>query len=239
MREARSRAPVPVAQHRARPGRLSSSRAVGAAGARLPDTEKVTGSNPVRPTSLEREIEYLEQALGAIPGAKWSEWGQSERGQAAAVPSHGSWPRSHTIVDRVKELIKYKGLQVAPAELEAILMTHPQVADCTVSGVPGEEAGEVRKAFVVSAGDDFDGNAGPRLRRREGSAVQAHPAHRARAGGPQVAIGKGSSDACSALLSAAADRPGGKRLDPDASRRVAPFGPTWSPPRKNAKVPAR
>jgi len=37
-------------------------------------------------------------------------------------------------------------------------MTHPQVADCAVIGVPGEEAGEVRKAFVVPAGDDFDGN---------------------------------------------------------------------------------
>lgn len=53
-----------------------------------------------------------------------------------------------TIVDRVKELIKCKGLQVAPAELEAILMTHPQVADCAVI-VPDEEAGEVPKAFVV------------------------------------------------------------------------------------------
>ena len=37
---------------------------------------------------------------------------------------------------RVKELIKYKGFQVAPAELEAILITHPQVADCAVIGVP-------------------------------------------------------------------------------------------------------
>jgi acyl-CoA synthetase (AMP-forming)/AMP-acid ligase II len=64
-----------------------------------------------------------------------------------------------TLVDRVKELIKYKGLQVAPAELEAILMTHPQVADCAVIGVPDEEAGEVPKAFVVPTGDDFDGNA--------------------------------------------------------------------------------
>jgi hypothetical protein len=36
----------------------------------FPDTEEVTGSNPVRPTSSAREIEYLEQALGAIPGAK-------------------------------------------------------------------------------------------------------------------------------------------------------------------------
>ena len=64
-----------------------------------------------------------------------------------------------TIANRVKELIKYKGLQVAPAELEAILITHPQVADCAVIGVPDEEAGEVPKAFVVPAGDDFDGKA--------------------------------------------------------------------------------
>ncbi len=53
------------------------------------------------------------------------------------------------IVDRIKELIKYKGLQVAPAELEAVLVTHPAVADVAVIGVPDEEAGEVPKAFVV------------------------------------------------------------------------------------------
>jgi len=53
------------------------------------------------------------------------------------------------IVDRLKELIKYKGFQVPPAELEAILITHPAVADCAVIGVPDEEAGELPKAFVV------------------------------------------------------------------------------------------
>jgi acyl-CoA synthetase (AMP-forming)/AMP-acid ligase II len=53
------------------------------------------------------------------------------------------------IVDRVKELIKYKGLQVAPAELEAVLLTHPAVADAAVVPSPDEEAGEVPKAFVV------------------------------------------------------------------------------------------
>ena len=53
------------------------------------------------------------------------------------------------IVDRVKELIKYKGLQVAPAELEAILYAHPAVADAAVIPSPDEEAGEVPKAFVV------------------------------------------------------------------------------------------
>ena len=53
------------------------------------------------------------------------------------------------IVDRVKELIKYKGYQVAPAELEAVLLTHPAVADAAVIPCPDEEAGEVPKAFVV------------------------------------------------------------------------------------------
>jgi acyl-CoA synthetase (AMP-forming)/AMP-acid ligase II len=54
------------------------------------------------------------------------------------------------IVDRVKELIKYKGFQVAPAELEAILLTHSAVADAAVIPCPDDEAGEVPKAFVVA-----------------------------------------------------------------------------------------
>jgi acyl-CoA synthetase (AMP-forming)/AMP-acid ligase II len=52
-------------------------------------------------------------------------------------------------VDRAKELIKYKAFQVAPAELEALLLTHPSVADAAVVPSPDEEAGEVPKAFVV------------------------------------------------------------------------------------------
>jgi acyl-CoA synthetase (AMP-forming)/AMP-acid ligase II len=53
------------------------------------------------------------------------------------------------VVDRVKEHIKYKGFQVAPAELEAILLAHPAVADAAVIGQPDLEAGEVPKGFVV------------------------------------------------------------------------------------------
>lgn len=53
------------------------------------------------------------------------------------------------VIDRVKELIKYKGLQIAPAELEALLLTHPAVADAAVVPLADEEAGEVPKAFVV------------------------------------------------------------------------------------------
>lgn len=55
------------------------------------------------------------------------------------------------VVDRVKELIKVKGFQVAPAELEAVLVTHPAIADVAVIGVPDDEAGERPSAFVVLA----------------------------------------------------------------------------------------
>src|SRR3954464_245866 len=56
----------------------------------------------------------------------------------------------YTVVDRVKELIKYKGYQVAPAELEAVLIGHPEIADAAVIGVPDKESGEeLPKAFVV------------------------------------------------------------------------------------------
>ncbi len=56
----------------------------------------------------------------------------------------------HTyIVDRLKELIKVKGFQVPPAELEALLITHPQVNDVAVIGVPDDAAGELVKAFIV------------------------------------------------------------------------------------------
>ncbi|CAG8388947.1 unnamed protein product [Penicillium salamii] len=55
------------------------------------------------------------------------------------------------IVDRIKELIKVKGLQVAPAELEAHLLAHPAVSDVAVIAIPDDRAGEVPKAIVVKA----------------------------------------------------------------------------------------
>jgi acyl-CoA synthetase (AMP-forming)/AMP-acid ligase II len=60
------------------------------------------------------------------------------------------------IVDRLKEMIKYKAMQVAPAELEAMLLSHPAVADAAVIPSPDEEAGEVPKAFVVRKADATD-----------------------------------------------------------------------------------
>jgi acyl-CoA synthetase (AMP-forming)/AMP-acid ligase II len=57
------------------------------------------------------------------------------------------------LIDRLKELIKYRAYQVAPAELEAVLLSHPAVADAAVVPSPDDEAGEVPKAFVVLKGE--------------------------------------------------------------------------------------
>lgn len=53
------------------------------------------------------------------------------------------------IVDRLKELIKYKAFQVSPTELEALLLKHADVKDAVVFGIPNEQAGELPAAFVV------------------------------------------------------------------------------------------
>jgi acyl-CoA synthetase (AMP-forming)/AMP-acid ligase II len=58
-----------------------------------------------------------------------------------------------SVIDRVKELIKYKGYQVAPAQLEGLLLEESSVADAAVVPKPDEEAGEIPKAFVVPDGD--------------------------------------------------------------------------------------
>ena len=76
-------------------------------------------------------------------------------GDVAAVHEDGYF----AIVGRLKELIKYKGFQVAPAELEALIVTHPQVSDVAVIGVPDAAAGELPKAYVVPAGEELDADA--------------------------------------------------------------------------------
>jgi acyl-CoA synthetase (AMP-forming)/AMP-acid ligase II len=67
-------------------------------------------------------------------------------GDIARLEDNGSL----RIVDRIKELIKYNGYAVAPAELEAVLLTHPAISDAAVIPLPDREAGEVPKAFVVT-----------------------------------------------------------------------------------------
>jgi acyl-CoA synthetase (AMP-forming)/AMP-acid ligase II len=98
--------------------------------------------------------ELLVRTAGAMRGYL------GDPGATAATIDPDGWLRTGDIVradsggwfyvtDRVKELIKYKGYQVAPAELEAILLTHPAVADAAVVRRPDALAGEIPKAFVV------------------------------------------------------------------------------------------
>lgn len=89
---------------------------------------------------------YLDDA--AATAATVVEDGWLRTGDIARVDDGGVW----WIVDRLKELIKYKGYQVAPAELEAVLLEHPAVADAAVAGLPDPEAGEIPKAWVVATG---------------------------------------------------------------------------------------
>jgi acyl-CoA synthetase (AMP-forming)/AMP-acid ligase II len=80
-----------------------------------------------------------------------TEEGWLRTGDIARIDSDGN----AYIVDRLKELIKYKGYQVPPAELEAVLVSHPRIKDAGVVGVPHEDGGEAPKAFVV-ADDGLD-----------------------------------------------------------------------------------
>lgn len=66
-------------------------------------------------------------------------------GDVGYYDDNGEW----YIVDRIKELIKYKAFQVAPAEIEAILLANAQIKDAGVIGVPDESAGECAMAFIV------------------------------------------------------------------------------------------
>src|SRR5262249_53239399 len=55
------------------------------------------------------------------------------------------------VVDRKKDMIKHRGFDIAPAELESLLLEHLAIIDAAVIGVPDKEAGELIKAFVVHA----------------------------------------------------------------------------------------
>ena len=130
----------------------------GSVGVLLPDTEARI-VNPAGGQDLKT----------GEPGELWVRGPQVMRGYlnaesaTAAVLDPDGWLRTGDVcrvdpdgylfvVDRVKDLIKYKGHQVAPAELEDVLSAHPHVADVAVVRSPDREAGEIPKAFVVADG---------------------------------------------------------------------------------------
>jgi len=140
-----------------------------------------TSNSPIRPGSAGRivpntqvkivDIVSGEEVPGGQEGELWIRGPQIMKGYlgrpedtAACIDPEGWYHTGdvgfvdpdgyYFIVDRTKELIKYKGLQVAPAELEALLLTHPAVLDVAVVRKADEEAGEVPKAYVVLKADE-------------------------------------------------------------------------------------
>ena len=130
--------------------------APGAVGKLLPGTE-------MRIVSLEdrsRDLGIDEEGEVVIRGPQVMKGYLGRPDETAAMIDEDGW--LHTgdvgrvdadgwlfIVDRVKELIKYKGYQVAPADLEAVLLTHDAIADAAVIGAPDDDGNEIPKAFVV------------------------------------------------------------------------------------------
>lgn len=137
-------------------------------------TQKVTTGTigPLIPSTEARLVDPVsgEDAAPDEPGEIWIRGPQVMKGYlgnpeatSAAIDADG-WLRSgdiavvsadgvFRIVDRLKELIKYKGYQVPPAELEGILLTHPAIADACVIPLADDEAGEIPKAYVVLGPD--------------------------------------------------------------------------------------
>jgi len=138
---------------------------VGSVGRLMPMTE--ARLVPVETTGAGGETEGVESEDGELEGEIWIRGPQVMAGYlgnpeaTAETLTEDGWLRTGDvarvrdgvffIVDRVKELIKYKGYQVAPAELEALLLTHRDVVDAAVVGVYDEAGGEAPKAFVVAA----------------------------------------------------------------------------------------
>ena len=122
-----------------------------------------------RPDSIGQAAALTECRLSVTPGSSFGElvmrgpqfmlgyWNAPEAtaavlrdgwywsGDIASVDADGFY----RIVDRAKEMIKYKGFPIAPAEVEAVLLEHPMVADCGIIGRKDDAAGEVPLAFVV------------------------------------------------------------------------------------------
>ncbi|NDW43938.1 AMP-binding protein [Ruegeria sp. PrR005] len=129
----------------------------GASGIAIPNTE----SRIVNPETL-TDLPAGEDGELWVRGPQVMKGYLNNPAATASTIVEGGWLRTGDIAhfdadgylyitDRLKELIKYKGFQVAPAEVEAELLTHPAIGDAAVIGRPDSEAGELPMAFVVPA----------------------------------------------------------------------------------------
>ena len=108
------------------------------------------------------------------------------------------------LTDRSKEMIKVKGFQVAPAEIEAVLHGHPGVLDCAVFGVPDESAGEMPVAAVALDPDSAVTDEGTAAAgRRFAGRLQAAARGRRGRGDPAAAVGQGAAPDAARRLDAA------------------------------------
>ncbi|KAF5228930.1 hypothetical protein FAUST_10729 [Fusarium austroamericanum] len=136
----------------------------GSIGTLIPDTKaKIIASDGSEVTSYDTPGELLIQSPSVVLGYMGNEKATSEAffsdddgrwlrtGDEVLVRVSPSGDEHFFVVDRIKELIKVNGHQVAPAELEAHLLSHSYVADCAVIQVPDPHTGELPKAFIVKA----------------------------------------------------------------------------------------
>ncbi|CAD6902008.1 unnamed protein product [Tilletia controversa] len=144
--------------------------AYGSAGRLFPDTEariiKPDGQDAAKGESGELWLRGPQITLGYLNNEKatqgsWVEGGWLRSGDEASINDNGDL----YIVDRIKELIKVRGLQVPPAELEGLLLDMPDIADAGVVGIPDDAAGELPIAYIslsteakkrVSSGGDAE-----------------------------------------------------------------------------------
>ncbi|MFD7894096.1 AMP-binding protein [Streptomyces sp. NPDC059743] len=128
----------------------------GAVGKLLPGTEMriVSLDDPDKDTGPGAEGEILIRGPQVMKGYLGRPEATAEMIDADGWVHTGDVGRTDDdgwlfVVDRVKELIKYKGFQVAPADLEALLLTHEAIADAAVIGVHDTDGNEVPKAYIV------------------------------------------------------------------------------------------
>jgi acyl-CoA synthetase (AMP-forming)/AMP-acid ligase II len=118
--------------------------APGSVGRALPETELRVVDGELWARGPQNTAGYLGRPNATAALIDQDGW--LHTGDAGRIDADGNvW-----IVDRLKELIKVNGHQVAPAELEALLATHPLVADAAVVGRPDPERGEIPVAMVVA-----------------------------------------------------------------------------------------
>jgi acyl-CoA synthetase (AMP-forming)/AMP-acid ligase II len=140
--------------HKSRLARVAET-PPGSVGALIPNTEArlvdpETGEDAAEGEEGEIWVRGPQVMMGYLNNAEATaetlvEDGWLRTGDIGRIDENGFF----FIVDRLKELIKYKGYQVPPAELEAVLVSHSKVKDAGVIGVPNEDGEEVPKACVV------------------------------------------------------------------------------------------